>query len=140
MHDPRAEVMAMLRVKRVYEAPSERDGTRVLVDGLWPRALAKKRARVDVWLKELAPSAELRRWFGHDPARWREFRARYREELKGRREALQRLRDLVRAGAVTIVFAARDTEHNNAMVIAEYLAQLEKRSAAASARRPRQQA
>lgn len=106
----------MIRIKRVYEAASESDGSRVLVDRLWPRGVAKADARVSWWAKELAPSSELRRWFGHDPERFAEFSRRYRLELSGKEE-LGALRRLVREGPVTLVYGARDREHNNAVVL-----------------------
>jgi len=125
----------MLQIKRVYDPPSSRDGTRVLVDRLWPRALSKDRARVDLWLKELAPSTELRRWFGHDPERFAEFRDRYRRELAEQAEALAALRGLVRKGAVTLLFAAHDVEHNNAVVLREVLARGSRRHESGAAAR-----
>ena len=114
----------MFQIKREYEPPASEDGFRVLVDRLWPRGLSKEAAAVDEWLKAIAPSAELRRWFGHDPERWAEFKARYREELKSstRSAALERLRDAARTrGAVTLLFAARDTTYNHASVLLELL-------------------
>jgi uncharacterized protein YeaO (DUF488 family) len=111
----------MIKVKRIYEPPAPEDGKRILVDRLWPRGLAREEARVDEWLKEIAPSDELRRWFGHDPARWEEFRRRYREELASRGELLDRLRTEALHGAVTLLFAAKDEEHNNAVVLKKLL-------------------
>ena len=108
-----------IRLKRAYEQPAPEDGTRVLVERLWPRGLSKERAAVDLWLKEVAPSPELRRWFSHDPARWAEFRRRYRDELRERPDELARLRRLARGGPVTFVYAARDTEHNSAALLRE---------------------
>src|SRR5438270_5954536 len=104
--------MSKFRLKRVYEAPSPTDGERVLVERLWPRGLAKAKAAVDLWLKEVAPSPELRKWFAHDPAKWEQFRHRYWEELKGNPEALELLRQKAKQGTVTLVYAARDEEHN----------------------------
>jgi uncharacterized protein YeaO (DUF488 family) len=109
-------------VKRVYEPPEVSDGTRVLVDRMWPRALTKEHASVDVWLKEIAPSASLRTWFGHDPSRWREFQKRYFEELRANRATVDHLKDLISAGKVTLLFGAHDIEHNNAVALADYLA------------------
>lgn len=112
-----------MRVRRVYDPPEPADGFRVLVDRLWPRGLTKEAARVDLWARELAPSHGLRRWFGHDPSRWEEFRRRYREELQ-RPEVQEALAELVkraRAGNVTLLFGARDERHNNAVVLAEVL-------------------
>ena len=113
-----------LAIKRVYDAPESSDGLRVLVDRLWPRGLSKERAQVDRWLKDVAPSRELREWFGHDPAKFAEFRRRYEAELTQdpARSALAELRDLARAQRVTLVFAAHDTEHCNAVVLRELLA------------------
>ena len=113
-----------IRLKRAYDPTEASDGTRVLVDRLWPRGLTKERARVDLWLKEVAPSNQLRTWFGHDPAKWDEFRRRYRAELESAegKAALARLRTLARQGPVTLVYGARDTEHNDAVVLQEILA------------------
>jgi uncharacterized protein YeaO (DUF488 family) len=106
-----------IRLKRAYEDASPEDGVRVLVERLWPRGLSKERAAVAVWMKEVAPSAELRRWFGHDPGKWAEFRRRYLEELRGRTAELEELRRFAGEGAVTFVYGARDTEHNSAVVL-----------------------
>jgi uncharacterized protein YeaO (DUF488 family) len=111
----------MLRVKRIYNPPSADDGRRVLVDRLWPRGVARDEARIDEWLKEIAPSDELRKWFAHEPARWEEFRRRYRKELQGEKELLERLRIEARKGTVTLLFAARDEAHNNAVALKEIL-------------------
>lgn len=114
--------MRRLRLKRVYEDAQPDDGLRILVDGLWPRGLKRDEARVDHWLKEVAPSAELRRWFGHDPARWDEFRRRYAAELRAKPEALDELRARLRGrGVATLLFAARDAERNNAVALKEIL-------------------
>ena len=107
-------------LKRAYEAASNSDGTRVLVDRLWPRGVTKAKARIDVWLKDVAPSTQLRKWFGHDPGKWTEFQRRYRAELKGS-EALAELRKLAREGHVTLVYGAKDEEHNDAVVLAKLL-------------------
>jgi uncharacterized protein YeaO (DUF488 family) len=108
-----------IRIKRAYAPAARRDGYRVLIDGLWPRGLTKAAVAVAAWTKELAPSAELRRWFGHDPARWIRFAARYRRELRtpAAQRALGGLAKRAAAGPVTIVYAARDEEHNNAVVV-----------------------
>jgi len=111
----------MIRIKRVYDPVGHDYGRRVLVDRLWPRGVAKDEARIDEWLKEVAPSDELRKWFGHDPAKWEEFRTRYRQELKPHGELLERLRSEARKGTVTLLFAAKDVEHNNAVVLKEML-------------------
>lgn len=110
-----------IAIKRVYEPAADSDGQRVLVDRLWPRGVRKEDARLDEWLKEIAPSDELRKWFGHDPERWTEFQKRYREELKGKGEALEQLRALTAKGKVTLLFGAHDEKHNNAVVLADYL-------------------
>ena len=107
-------------LKRAYEAASDSDGTRVLVDRLWPRGVTKAKARIDVWLKDVAPSTQLRKWFGHDPGKWTEFQRRYRAELKGS-EALAELRKLARERHVTLVYGAKDEEHNDAVVLAKLL-------------------
>ncbi len=110
-----------VRLKRAYEPPEPSDGYRVLIDRLWPRGVKKEEARLDEWARELAPSSELRRWFGHDPAKFDEFRRRYREELGAQEEKLTELRRLARKETVTLVYSARDTEHNDAVVLAELL-------------------
>ena len=112
-----------IALTRVYDEPEPGDGTRVLVERLWPRGLSKERAHVDVWLKEIAPSRELRTWYGHDPEKFAEFRRRYEIELASQtgQTALARLRDLVKQGSVTLVFAAHDTEHTNAVVLRDLL-------------------
>ncbi|HYX51640.1 MAG TPA: DUF488 domain-containing protein [Ktedonobacteraceae bacterium] len=113
----------MLALKRVYDEPEPSDGTRVLVDRLWPRGLSKERAHVDLWLKEIAPSSELRTWYGHDPAKFAEFRRKYEAELASEscQKALAELRALAKQGPVTLVFAAHDTEHANAVVLRDLL-------------------
>jgi uncharacterized protein YeaO (DUF488 family) len=110
-----------VRIKRAYEAPSADDGTRVLIDRLWPRGIGKTEAAVDHWMKEVAPSNDLRKWFGHDPERWEEFQRRYRSELKDHRDELDRLRELARRGVVTLVYAARDELRNDAVVLRDLL-------------------
>ena len=113
-----------IRLKRAYEPPADDDGLRVLVDRLWPRGVRKADAAIDRWLKDVAPSAELRKWFGHDPERWEEFRERYRAELRGHPAELEELRTLARSGPMTLIFAARDEAHNDAVVLREVLFQL----------------
>ena len=110
-----------VKLKRAYERPSAADGTRVLVDRLWPRGIKKADAKVDHWVKELAPSTELRKWFGHDPTRWQEFRRRYAGELRQHNDQVDRLRDLARAGPITLVYAAHDEIHNDAVVLRDIL-------------------
>ena len=110
-----------VRVKRAYEPAESADGYRVLVDRLWPRGVSRERAKLDGWEKELAPSTELRQWFGHEPSRFAEFRRRYIEELRGERSRLTALRRQARVGALTLVYGARDSEHNEAVVLADVL-------------------
>lgn len=111
----------MIRLKRVYEEPAKEDGERVLVERLWPRGLSKDRAAVALWLKDIAPSAELRKWFHHEPARWEEFRKRYWRELKEHPEPVKLLKKKARAGTVTLVYAAHDQEHNGALALQQFL-------------------
>lgn len=111
----------MFHLKRVYEEPSKKDGERVLVERLWPRGMAKERAHVDVWLKDVAPSAELRKWFGHDPERWEQFQKRYWKELEKNEEAVQLLREKSKHGTVTLIYAAHDEEHNGALALKQFL-------------------
>src|SRR5262249_9426525 len=113
--------MSEIRLKRAYEAPDPDDGLRILVERLWPRGLSKERAAVDLWIKDVAPSPELRRWFHHDPARWDEFQERYRAELRQEEDAIEELRRACAGKAVTFVYAARDEEHNSALVLKDYL-------------------
>lgn len=108
-------------MKRAYEAPAQSDGCRVLVDGLWPRGVSKHELRLDDWLKDLAPSAELRKWFDHDPAKWDAFKDRYFRELDERSEAVERVLARGREETVTLVFGARDVHRNNAVALKEYL-------------------
>jgi uncharacterized protein YeaO (DUF488 family) len=110
-----------VKIKRIYEPAAKSDGYRVLVDRLWPRGVSREKARLDEWARELAPSTELRRWFGHDPERFEEFRRRYVEELRPQEEKLDALRKRARKGTVTLLFAARDTERNEAVVLADVL-------------------
>jgi uncharacterized protein YeaO (DUF488 family) len=112
---------AMIRTRRVYDPPEPGDGTRFLVERLWPRGMKKEELPLDGWLKDAAPSDELRRWFSHDPAKWDEFRRRYYAELEGKPDVLQPLREAARQGNVTLLYSARDTEHNNAVALKEYL-------------------
>jgi uncharacterized protein YeaO (DUF488 family) len=107
----------MIKLKRVYEDPSPEDGLRVLVDRLWPRGLTKERAAVDIWLKDVAPSTELRKWFGHDPDKWKEFQTRYRKELREKKDLLDSLRQKSKGHTVTLLYGARDQEHNEALVL-----------------------
>ena len=110
-----------VKSKRVYDAAAPGDGYRVLIDRMWPRGVSRQRAQLDEWARELAPSSELRKWFHHDPERFDEFRSRYREELRERRPLLEELRRRARDGPVTLLYAARDREHNDAVVLEELL-------------------
>lgn len=112
----------MIKVKRVYEPGEKRDGFRILVDRLWPRGLTKQRARVDLWLKEVAPSDELRRWYSHEAKKWPTFKRRYRSELKGRSALLRRIKEMEKQhGTVTLLFSSREVRLNNAFVLMEIL-------------------
>lgn len=116
-----SKTAAEVTIKRAYDPPSPRDGTRVLVDRLWPRGVKKAEAHITQWMKEIAPSNELRKWFGHDPERWDEFRRRYKAELAGKTEVVGELRELARQGPLTLVYSARDEAHNQAVVLREML-------------------
>lgn len=111
-------------IKRAYEKPAKDDGYRILVDGLWPRGISKEEAGIDLWLKELAPSGELRKWFAHDPAKWDEFRRRYFLELDHIPDAVKRLADMARLGKLTLVYGAKEERFNNAVALKEYLAKM----------------
>jgi uncharacterized protein YeaO (DUF488 family) len=126
-----------IRLKRAYEPASPSDGYRVLIDRLWPRGLSKKRAQLDEWEKELPPSTELRKWFGHEPSRFPEFRRRYISELRRKRQRLTDLRRRARQGALTLVYSAHDTEHNDAVVLADVLRRGLPTSETRQRRRPR---
>lgn len=111
----------MIRLKRAYDKPSRHDGLRILVERLWPRGVSREQAAVDLWLKDLAPSTDLRKWFGHDPEKWDEFRKRYWSELGAKGDLLTLLRHRITEGTVTFVFAASDPERNSAVVLKEFL-------------------
>jgi uncharacterized protein YeaO (DUF488 family) len=111
----------MIQAKRVYGPPAADDGVRFLVDRLWPRGIKKQELQIDGWLREAAPSAELRRWFGHDPDRWEEFQVRYFSELDGKPQVLEPIREAALRGNVTLLYGARDQEHNNAVALRAYL-------------------
>ena len=113
-----------VRLKRVYEPATPEDGTRILVDRLWPRGLSKADARIDLWLKAIAPSTELRQWFGHDPNRWPEFRQRYQQELAQHTAELDQLRVLAGQATVTLLYGARDEQHNDAVALRDTLLRL----------------
>jgi uncharacterized protein YeaO (DUF488 family) len=104
-----------VKLKRAYEPPAADDGTRILIDRLWPRGITKKRAAIDQWMKDISPSTELRKWFGHDPARWDEFRRRYTQEVHKNSDLLNQLRTLARHGPITLVYSAHDEKHNDAV-------------------------
>ena len=110
-----------IRLKRAYEEPAPGDGQRLLVDGLWPRGVTKADLQIEAWLKAIAPSTALRKWFGHDPARWDGFRSRYFAELAANPGALSQLRGYLSRGPVTLLYAARDEEHNNAVALRDFL-------------------
>jgi uncharacterized protein YeaO (DUF488 family) len=114
-----------IQMKRVYDEPEPGDGTRVLIDRLWPRGLSKEQAKIDIWLKDIAPSNELRKWFGHDPEKFAQFRQRYTQELTTdtAQEALQKLRGMAEKGVVTLLYAAHDSKHSNAIVLRDILLQ-----------------
>jgi len=109
-----------MKIKRVYEAALIEDGKRILVDRLWPRGLTKEKARVDLWLKDIAPSTELRKWFGHESAKWNEFKKQYIEELKNNEPQTSILKEQLKTGMVTLVYAAKDKEHNEAVVLKDF--------------------
>lgn len=113
--------MKMIQVKRVYEPPQRGDGTRFFVERLWPRGIKKEELKAKAWLKEVAPSSELRQWFGHDPTKWSEFKRKYRAELDKEPEAWKPILQAARQGNVTLLYSARDTEHNSALLLKEYL-------------------
>lgn len=117
----RATAQLDIRLKRAYAPASAEDGIRILVDRLWPRGLTKAEAAVDRWIRDLAPSSDLRRWFGHDPSRWEEFRREYARELRMRRELLEEVRSLAQQGRITLLFGARDETHNDAVALREVL-------------------
>lgn len=119
-----SEDQSRVLVRRAYETPSSLDGRRFLVDRLWPRGKTKEAIDLEAWIKEAAPSSELRKWFSHDPAKWEEFKRRYREELAGRREELNPLIEAASAGPITLVYASRDELHNEAIVLRDILTEL----------------
>ena len=112
----------MIKIKRAYQPPEEEDGFRILVDRLWPRGVSKDKVKLDLWLKEVAPSNELRKWFGHDPEKWSEFQKRYSAELKDKKSFLSKIKDLEKEkGTVTLIYSAKDEEHNDAVVLRDKL-------------------
>jgi uncharacterized protein YeaO (DUF488 family) len=112
----------MVKIKRVYEPISREDGRRILVDRLWPRGMRKDKAHLDEWVKDIAPSDELRKWFAHDPEKWPEFKKRYKSELRQKRDLIDHLREEADEDTVTLLFAAKDAQHNNAVVLQEIIA------------------
>ena len=110
-----------IKLKRAYESPAPDDGTRILIDRLWPRGVKKADAAIDEWMKDIAPSTGLRKWFGHDPARWQEFRRRYQSEIRQHPDEFDRLRTLAQHGRITLVFSAHDEAHNDAVVLKDLL-------------------
>lgn len=113
--------MNEIKIKRVYETSDKNDSVRILIDRLWPRGLTKQKAKIDIWIKEIAPSSSLRKWFAHNPARWQEFKEKYQQELHSKKDLLREVRDKVRRQKITLIYAAKDTQHNNAVVLKEYL-------------------
>ncbi len=111
----------MVKIKRIYEPASPDDGKRIYIDRLWPRGMKKEEVKIDEWLKEISPSDDLRKWFGHDPSKYAEFKRRYKKELDKRKETLERLRKEAKRETVTLLFSAKDVEHNNATVMQEVL-------------------
>lgn len=110
-----------IKLKRAYEDAETSDGTRILVDRLWPRGLTKEKAKIDLWLKEIAPSTELRKWFRHDPEKWRRFRGRYQTELTHHPDEVKKIQAKVKKGPVTLIYGARDEKHNEAVVLKSFL-------------------
>jgi uncharacterized protein YeaO (DUF488 family) len=111
----------MIKIKRIYEMPTQDDGFRILVDRLWPRGLSKDKAKVDLWLKEIAPSNDLRKWYAHDPKKWFEFKQRYFKELDPKKELVDRILKKIKEGKVTLLFGAREEKFNNAVALKEYI-------------------
>jgi uncharacterized protein YeaO (DUF488 family) len=118
----------MIKLKRAYDAVSATDGKRLLVERLWPRGLSKDKLKLDGWIRDVAPTTELRKWFGHDPAKWRQFRTRYFRELDSRPDSWRSIVSLARRGTVTLVYSSHDEEHNNAVALREYLQLKNKRA------------
>lgn len=110
-----------VKIKRVYEEPSSQDGKRILIDRLWPRGISKEKGKIDIWMKDIAPSTELRKWFGHDPAKWEEFQKKYLDEIRQNPSAVSQLKEQVKEGNVTLVYGAKDIKHNDAVVLKEFL-------------------
>lgn len=115
----------MIKIKRVYEKPAEEDGTRILVDRLWPRGISKKSARIDEWMKEIGPSDKLRKWFGHEPKKWQEFKQKYWRELQVKKDLTEELKRISESGTLTLVYSARDELHNQAVALKRFLNDLD---------------
>jgi uncharacterized protein YeaO (DUF488 family) len=115
-----------IKIKRVYEQPDKKDGERILVDRLWPRGLTREKASVDLWLKEIAPSTELRKWFDHDPEKWRRFRGRYETEIKHKDDLIKILKRKASEGTITLIYGAQDEKHNEALVLKQFLEKSER--------------
>jgi uncharacterized protein YeaO (DUF488 family) len=128
---------SQVRLKRAYEPAARGDGTRILIDRLWPRGVTKKAAAIDEWMKDISPSTALRQWFGHEPSRWQEFRRRYVREVRDNPDQLRRLRALAKQGPVTLVFSARDELHNDAVVLREIVSGKRNRSKPTPKAKPR---
>ena len=112
----------MIKIKRIYENPMETDGFRILIDRLWPRGISKEKAKIGLWLKEIAPSDELRKWFSHDPEKWTDFKKKYKLELANNLESLKIIKEIIKKEkTITFLYAAKDEEHNNAIVLKEFL-------------------
>lgn len=115
----------MIKIKRAYESSSEDDGFRILVDRIWPRGVSKEKANLDTWMKEIAPSNDLRKWFSHDPKKWKEFENKYKEELKDKNKLINEIKEIEKdKGKVTLIYSAKDKEHNNAVVLEHILTKL----------------
>src|SRR5512143_931551 len=111
----------MIKIKRVYDAPSRDDGKRILIDRLWPRGVKKDEARIDAWMKDVAPSSDLRKWFEHDPGKWGEFKTRFFAELKNRKDLVDQLAGMARKGRITLLYGSKEERFNNAVALKEYL-------------------
>ncbi len=106
-----------MKTKRIYESAEKEDGCRILIDRLWPRGVSKENAKIDLWLKDIAPSDELRKWFGHDPKKWEEFKKKYAKELEDKQSLIKEIQEKAKKGTVTLIYSAKDTEHNNAIAL-----------------------
>lgn len=120
-----------IKIRRVYEQPAKKDGERILVDRLWPRGLTKEKAAVDLWPKDIAPSTELRKWFAHDPNKWKSFRGRYETEIRHNDDLIKVLKQKAREGTITLIYGARDEKHNEALVLKQFLEKIERDAAPA---------